>query len=353
MALLSVTVRHFRNLATGEVPLSSAVTLLVGQNAQGKTNFLEALLLLLAGISLRGQSDRDLVAWGHDGYRLHGPWMGEGVNPVEKERVVTVNPLRRRESGPRIPAVAFSPDDLMLVKGSPELRRRFLDEVAGQIRPRYLPELRRYQRAVSQRNRALKGDAAQTVLDSFDPLLAEAGSYVWSVREEVVASLQARVPDVLGALAPIDHMVIALERGGHAVTSTKAAFLAELERRRQEERIRGATLTGPHRDDLCIIVNGRSADLFASQGQQRSLALALKLASRDILEEVSGRQPVVLLDDVFSELDGVRRQALLRLMSRSRQQTVVTDTDREDIGEMADLRYAVEAGVLRPVQTGG
>ncbi len=349
MALLSLTARHFRNLAAEEVPLAPDITLIIGPNAQGKTNFLEALLLLLAGISLRGQSDRDLVAWGQDGYRLQGPWMGEGTDPVEKDRLVTVNPLRRRESGPRIPAVAFAPDDLLLVKGSPEGRRRFLDEVAGQIRPRYLPELRRYQRALSQRNRALKSDAAHSVVESFGPLLAEAGSYVWRVRDEVVASLCLRLPDVLGALAPVDRMEITLDRGGHAATATATDFLGELERRRGEERLRGVTLTGPHRDDLHISVNGRAADVFASQGQQRSLALALKLASRDILEEVSGRVPVVLLDDVFSELDGTRRRALLELMSRSRQQTVVTDTDREDIGDMASLRYAVEAGVLRPV----
>lgn len=349
MALLSLAVRHFRNLEAGDIPLAPSITLLSGGNAQGKTNVLEAILLLLAGLSLRGQSDRDMVRWGEAGYRLHGTWQEGSLHLVEKDRLVTLNPLRRRDTGPLIPAVAFGPDDLMLVKGGPELRRRFLDDVASQIRPRYLAELRRYQRALSQRNRSLKTDAPDSVLESFDPLLSEAGSFVWAVREEVVASLSARVPEVLWAIAPGERIALSLERGGHAPSASPGDFLQELIRRRGEERQRGMTLTGPHRDDLSITGNDRAADAYASQGQQRSMALALKLASRDILEEVSGRTPVVLLDDVFSELDARRRKALLTLMSRTVQQTVVTDTDRSELSDLAGLRYEVEAGVLRPV----
>ena len=352
MALLSLSIRHFRNLQAADVPLSPGITLLFGANAQGKTNFLEALLLLLCGLSLRGQSEKDMVAWGQDGYRLHGSWRDSespGDLPVEKDRLVTLNPLRRRDSGPLIPAVAFGPDDLMLVKGAPELRRRFLDDVAGQVRPRYVHELRRYQRALTQRNRALKAEAPDTVLESFDPLLVEAGAFVWAARQQVVAALQTKVPELLEAIAPYDRILLQLERGGHARTPEPGDLLSELHRRRGEERQRGATLTGPHRDDLRILGNDRAADVFASQGQQRSMALALKLASRDILEEGSGRTPVVLLDDVFSELDARRRGALLMLMTRSRQQTVVTDTDRSELQHQAALRYQVEAGAVRPV----
>jgi len=349
VALLSVGVRHFRNLETADIPLAPSVTLFTGANAQGKTNLLEAILLLLSGLSLRGQSDRDMVAFGEDGYRLHGIWEEGPGRRVEKERTVSLHPLRRRETGPRIPAVAFGPDDLMLVKGGPEFGRRFLDDVASQIRPRYLPELRRYQRALSQRNRSLKNGAPDAVIDSFDPLLAEAGSFVWAVRLEVVTALQAHVPDILAAIAPSDRMAVSLERGGHASSPDAARLMEELVGRRGEERRRGMTLTGPHRDDLRILANDRDAGAHASQGQQRSIALALKLASRDMLEEAAGRTPVVLLDDVFSELDGRRRDALLALVGRARQQTVVTDTDRAEIRGLAGLRYEVEAGAVRPV----
>jgi DNA replication and repair protein RecF len=246
--------------------------------------------------------------------------------------------------------VVFSPEDLAVVKGGPEGRRRLLDDLAVQLHPRYLRELRLYQRALVQRNRALKDGAPDAVLESFEAPLAESGSYLWERRLELVAAWEPATRAVLAGLAPEDALAMRLQRGGHAEAPTADAFRAELRRRQQEERERGMTLTGPHRDDLILSLNHDSAQRYASQGQQRTVALALKLGARTLLAQALNRAPVVLLDDVLSELDGRRRDALMALVARADQQTVVTDTNADRYRALAPWHLTVEAGMIR---TGG
>lgn len=347
MPLSRLEIHQFRNIGSALLRPAHGLTVLLGANAQGKTNCLEAVMLLLTGLPLRGQPDREMVQWGTEGYRLNGDWSDDAATVVRKERSVALHPWRRRETGPRLPAVAFGPNDVLLVKGSPEGRRRFLDELGTQVWPRYGRELRSYQRLLTQRNRALKTGADDGVVKSFEPLLAQAGSYVWDMRRQLVESLANFVPWVLGPLAPGEQLDVRLQRGGHASVPTAAAFLAELETRRVDERLRGMTLTGPHRDDLVLLLEGRPAETAASQGQQRTIALALKLAAREALESAHGRRPVVLLDDVLSELDARRQEALLELVGASAQQTFVTDTDGRGLVSLAGACYAVESGKVR------
>jgi DNA replication and repair protein RecF len=241
----------------------------------------------------------------------------------------------------------FSPDDVLVVKGGPEGRRRLLDLLLSQMHPHSVRQLRVFQRAVAQRNRALKGGAADAVLDSFAPALAESGAYVWARRRELIALLAPELASVAARLAPADTPALALARGGHADTDDAAGLLRELDRRRGEERARGLTLTGPHRDDLEIRLNGRSARLYGSQGQQRTLALGLKMAARTVLEHHVGIPPVVLLDDVLSELDDTRRRALLDLVAAGTQQTVVTDAQGDGYRDLAARRLLVDGGRIR------
>lgn len=343
MSLTSLKIENFRNIKWAHLILSPHLTLLVGDNAQGKTNGLEAISLLLSGTALRGQSEREMVAWGETYYRLTGDWLeGDGVS--HRERSVGFSPLRRRQASRAIPTVSFSPDDILLIKGSPELRRRFLDQIVAQIHPRYRRELHTYQRALSQRNRALKDQASASVLQSFEPILAASGAYVWHQREEILESLNPVLCATIASLAPEERVGIHLVPGTQGQGRDAEALAAQYRLRLHEERARGVTLTGPHRDDLLVEINGRPANLYASQGQQRTLVLGLKLASRRVLEEQLGQRPVVLLDDVLSELDESRRHHLLTLMSSEHQQTIVTDTETRSFGALSPKVIRVSRG---------
>lgn len=343
MSLARIAIENFRNIRRANIVLSPRLTLLVGDNAQGKTNGLEAISLLLSGTPLRGQSEREMVAWGEGYYRLTGDWVDrDHITP--RERSVGLNPVRRRVASPMIPTVSFSPDDTLLIKGSPELRRRFLDQLAAQIHPRYRRELHTYQRALSQRNRALKDQESATVIQSFEPILAASGSYLWHQRQALLDRFRPIMVSTIGTLAPQEAADLRLVPGTHGHELEAESLVAQYRLRLNEERARGITLTGPHRDDLLVEVNGRPAGQYASQGQQRTLALALRLASRVVLEQELDQRPVVLLDDVLSELDEGRRHHLLALMSADHQQTIVTDTETRSFGALNPKVIRVTAG---------
>jgi DNA replication and repair protein RecF len=346
--LRTLSAKNFRNLDVTDLTLDDRLTLLVGANAQGKTNCLEAIMLLVGRVALRGQSERDMVATGESTYHLAGEWVDESGRPHRLERAVMLAPYRRRVVGPVIPAVSFTPDDLWMIKGSPESRRHYLDSLGAQLSPRYRHELGRFQRAVSQRNKALKEGASDSVLESFEAVLAEAGSFLWARRFDLVGRLGAVLGPLLAELAVTEVVTVSLEFGGQPDDPTTSGLARRLAENRPLDRARGMTSTGPHRDDLRLTVNGRPADTHASQGQQRLLALALKLAGRALLEEATGIRPLVLLDDVLSELDARRQSALLHLMSQAGQQTVVTGTEVRSFGALDPLVCEVTAGRVRP-----
>lgn len=348
MPLTQLIIRNFRNIEDAGVPLSGRLTLIVGANAQGKTNCLEAVSLILSGVSLRGHHEREMVAHGHKEYRVAGRWQERDGQETRLERLVSIEPLKRRREGPLIPSVAFTPDDLWIIKGAPEARRRFLDELATQISPRYARELKRYQRALAHRNRALKEGAGEAVIGSFEPLLSESGQFIWDMRENLVDQLRLALVMAMDRLAVGEQVQLQFVRGGRAL-SLSETLMEQLERRRAEEKVRGMTLTGPHRDDLLVMLEGNPADSFASQGQQRTVALGLKLAARGLLEVNTGRRPVVLLDDALSELDVARRQALLGLMAEEEQQTIVTDTESRTFGVLDPLILRVFQGQISPL----
>jgi len=328
--------RDFRAYEHVELHLDPGVNIFIGPNASGKTSILEALGLLATGRSFRGASDIELVRGGCSAYLVRARLDGRlGSRIVEMRyaapaggvpgrRTVSLNGDQVPHAGDflgLVPLVSFSPDDLALVKGGPAVRRRFLDSFLGQTSPAYREALTRYYRTLAQRNalladmgsRRLAGGAAARLLEPWDEtLVAEAGT-VQEAREEACGILG---PSAAAAFAEIDG-------GSLEVLYRPAVFNPG---RREDELRRGVTLTGPHRDEVVLVADGRDSRRFASQGQQRSIVLALKLASVKRLEETLGESPVLLLDDVMSELDPGRRASLLPLLWRG--QAFVTTTDR-------------------------
>jgi len=341
--LLSLHLRDFRNVASADLEPSPHTTVLVGPNGQGKTNLLEAVYVLSTLKPLRAVRLAELVRFGTTCARVEGDFDGPGGT---RRVAVEVAPGGRtafldgkaQESldgyFEGLAAVCFSPDDLLLVKGGPELRRRFLDRAAFNRWPAVLGEAREYLRALRERNAALR-NAAPDVEESFRSPLVRYGARLLVRRQALVAELAPRVArafrEICGPDAPEAELAYRPAAGmpPGAPEAELAARLAQvLEQRVVRDRERGYTSAGPHMDDLTLVLGGHGARPYGSQGQQRALVLALKIAEIENLRERLGRPPLLLLDDVSSELDPDKNGYLLRYLAGLPGQAFLTTTDR-------------------------
>lgn len=379
MFLNRLSLHRFRNLAEASLEFSPGLNLLVGRNGQGKTNLLEAVHLLALAHSPRARSERDCVAWGQksfvlrgEGQSLSGLTHAQSVEYGEDGARVKVQGVESRRLSALLGAfalVSFSPEDLELVRGGPMARRRFLDVLLCQIEPDYLDLLRRYQSAIKQRNAALKGMAqsafAETanVLDAFELGIAEAGSRMMLRRESLLAALkpwaQADYAQLSGGSEALG---LRLTRSVGSTTDSRSHSAGDTEanasesgdrlrdqlreallRHRPRDREEGGTSVGPHRDDMMIFLAGKGARDFGSQGQKRSIALSLRMAAAQLLRERLGMPPILLLDDVFAELDAGRQAALGELL-RERGQALVATPRQGEMPFPADAIFNVEGG---------
>jgi DNA replication and repair protein RecF len=359
MRILTLRLHQFRNYESACLRPAAGVTVLHGANAQGKTNLIEALYLCCVGRSHRTRRDADLVRWGAAAARVDAEAMREdgphGVSVVltpaqARKKQVRVNgaPVQRLgEMMGHLNAVLFSPEDLRLVKDGPEGRRRFLDMEMSQLQPAYFYALQRYARALAQRNDLLRqlaagrsSSALPDTLDAWDEQLAHFGGQIVQRRRAYMARLSERARAIHAELSGGREDLIL---GYGTAVPDEAGLLAQLRARRADDLRRGTTGLGPHRDDFSMLLNGHEARAFASQGQQRTIALALKLSELDVMHEALGEWPMLLLDDVMSELDAARRLMLVGRMDKV--QTIITCTRLEDLGGAAfEAAYRVEDG---------
>jgi len=362
--LLSLEIRDFRNIARASLEPSPRATILVGQNGQGKTNLLESIYLLATLKPLRGSRLAELVRFGAEQAQVEGRFDGPGgsrtvavqIAPGARIALLDGKPQERLDAYfEGLAAVCFSPDDLLLVKGGPEGRRRYLDRAAFNRWPAVLEEAREYVRALRARNAALRG-ASPEVEESFRGPLVRAAARLLVRRQALVGELAPRVSrafaEICGPLAPTAQLGyrpasgMRAEGGAEALSARLDEILAL---RVARDRERGYTSAGPHMDDLVLALDGRGARPFGSQGQQRALVLALKIAEIENLRTVLGRPPLLLLDDVSSELDPEKNEYLLRYLAALPAQAFLTATDRRLLepaaGEGA-VFYRVENGAF-------
>jgi DNA replication and repair protein RecF len=338
--------RDFRNYTSYSLEPHPRLTVLVGPNAVGKTNIIEALRVLTTGASFRRPRWPEMIRWDADdcSATAHAE-EGErrldiGVRIArDGTHTFLVNEQEKRGAGDiegRLPSVVFTPDDLDLVKGPPERRRAAADDLGAQLSPAYAKLRRDYGRVVRQRNALLKDGVSHSSLSAWDEQLVTLGGHLVVHRLRLVGRLMERAAGHYGALAPGESLGWAYDdrcglsgRAAEPIADTEAVMAAmrsQMESRGPEERRRATTLVGPHRDDIVLLLDGRDARAFASQGQQRSAALSWKLAEVDLIEEVSRVRPLLLLDDVMSELDAPRRAALGEVV-KGRTQAFVTTTN--------------------------
>jgi DNA replication and repair protein RecF len=342
LKLLSLHIQDFRNLAAVELAPSPRTTVLVGQNGQGKTNLLEAIYFLATLKPLRATRLQELVRFGchravvsakfegPGGERTLGVELGDGARTAYLDGKVQD---RFDDYFEGLAAVAFTPDDLLLVKAGPEGRRRFLDRAAFNRWPAVLGEAREYVRALRARNAALRrGDAE--VEASFRAPLARAGARLLSRRLALVAELAPRVEaafrEISGPAAPaaaLEYRAASGLRTDVAEAELVARLEAALASRLDRDRERGFTSVGPHADDATLALGGKGARFYGSQGQQRALVLALKIAEIENLRAMLRRPPLLLLDDVSSELDPAKNGFLLAYLASLPGQAFLTTTD--------------------------
>lgn len=344
MRLLQASIRNFRNLESAELEFGPRFTALIGQNGQGKTNTLEALYLIAALRPLRNVPRSALIRHGAEATQVEvtvdrqstGLTHALSLSLKGNSRVLQKDGKKAETGGflGHAVTVAFTPDDLALGKGSPEGRRRFLDRALLNVRPAYLVRALRFQKAIKERNRVLVDQGKDEVLDAYDQVIATEGAGIMVERARYIQELGPRAAGHFARIAaPAPSLSLAyaasLDEGldPNSEERTREAYLAKLLRRRPLDRKRRTTSVGPHHDDLELMLDGHRVKDRASQGQHRALALALKLAELTDLAERLREPPILLLDDMSSELDPVRSGQLFDCVRRLEGQVILTSTE--------------------------
>ena len=335
MRLRRLQLRNHRNYAHLDLSPGPGVNVFIGANGQGKTNLLEAVAMLALSASPRARREVELVGPVAGASRIEAEVETQGARievsislNVEGERarrVIEVDGARRRalDLPGHFRVTLFWPDDLGLVKAGPELRRRFLNQMLVQVQPGYAAALAGLRRVLEQRNSLLKrmaaGEAAADVLEAWDEALVKIGGEISAARAQAVLELE---PDVARCHAEI----AAGERLEIRYEGPPEDLAEAVHNSRPEDLRRGSTSVGPHRDDLRVLLDGKEARSYASQGQQRTAVVSLKLAEAELVTRRTGERPVLLLDDVLSELDGERRVALLQQVA-GEGQVIITSVE--------------------------
>ncbi|MFC0561295.1 DNA replication/repair protein RecF [Halalkalibacter alkalisediminis] len=351
MNLKQLTLRQFRNYKKVELAFDHQVNVFLGENAQGKTNIIEAIYVLALAKSHRTSKDKELIGWGDEFARIQGKLEKRSSN-LELELILSVkgkkgkiNGLEQKKLSEYIGAanvVLFAPEDLNLVKGSPQVRRRFLDMEMGQISRVYLHHLGLYQKVLLQRNHLLKslqiGKGSKEMLDILTDQMIVLAAEVTKRRFEFIKRLQKWAEPIHYDISrgkeelEIRYLSATNVSDEMDLSKIKEEFYQMYEKQKTREIQRGVTLFGPHRDDLGFSINGHDVQTYGSQGQQRTTALALKLAEIELIYSEIGEYPILLLDDVLSELDDYRQSHLLKTI-QDRVQTFVTTTNISGIDQ--------------------
>lgn len=332
MRIERITLTNFRNFSSAAVEFGPRRNLVLGPNAQGKTNLLEAIHILCVGRSHRDRKDENLVRFGETFYRIEGAIEHIGVRTTievaygDERKRIRVNAKETRPANliGLTPVVASSPEDIDLIKRSPAYRRTFLDMALSQLGREYLVTLQQYMRALAHRNVLIRqrqeGRVSRSEADVWDKAVVDLGERIVTARIAFLAEMEPKVGESFSAMsgAPAGAQLIYEPRGyglEGGASGVREGLTAALEATRHLELVRGFTLFGPHVDDFKFLCDGRDIRLFGSEGEQRTAVLALRCAEVSLIRAKAGYYPIVLLDDVFAELDEARSRALTSLIS--------------------------------------
>lgn len=343
MLLKNISLKNFTNYEEAECDFDDNINIFVGDNAQGKSNLLDAIYYIATISSSRKNKDSELIKWGRDYFSISAHFFNRfGDNKVDvkvlgNKKEVYLNNYKiekRKEYIGYLITVIFNPEDLYIIKGDPSLRRQYIDNELSTTDVEYFLNLIKYKKILEQRNILLKENRrkkiSNDIMEIWEDQLTNYGIKIIKKRLELIEKLQEiskkihfRITDNVEELHIEYHSIIDLKY-------IESSYRNLLKENRQKDIDRGYTSIGPHRDDLEILINGMSAKKFASQGQQRTISLSLKISEIEFIKEKTGEYPLLLLDDVLSELDKKRKHKLLEEIE-NKVQTIITTTDLNDI----------------------
>ncbi len=352
MYLEKLELKHFRNYEDVNVAFSPQVNVLIGKNAQGKTNLLESIYVLAMARSHRTSNDREMVTFKKDAALIRGG-VHQRLGNTKLELLISrkgkkakVNHLEKARLSQyigQLNVILFAPEDLALVKGAPSVRRRFIDMEFGQIDALYLHALTEYRAVLRQRNKYLKELQTKKATDKvyleiLSEQLSESGSQIIFKRLEFLQELEKYADKLHNQITQgKEHLQFQYESTlkeyqGKNVVELKQSLIEQYKTMMDKEIFQGTTLLGPHRDDVRFMLNDKNVQVYGSQGQQRTAALSVKLAEIDLMKEKTHEYPILLLDDVLSELDGARQTHLLKTI-QNKVQTFLTTPGLSDVAQ--------------------
>ena len=351
MRIKSLKIENFRNIKEIQIFPSDEMNVIYGENAQGKTNIIEAIWLFTGAKSFRGAKDEELKRFSCEKARLKIEFEAEKIEKsaqieINEKRIACLNekPLKSvSHLAGKFNAIIFSPTDLKLLSDGPKVRRKFLDMAICQLYPTYIEILRGYTKAVTQRNKILKdfknNSSVLPLLDVFENEIALSGEKIIKYRLRYIEILKEFIPEIYKGISN-GRENLEIE---YISSNTGENLLTDLKNSRKEDMFTYKTSVGPHRDDLEFKINGISAKNFGSQGQKRSVALSLKLAEAEILKKTTGEYPICLLDDIMSELDPKRQNFILNHIKEM--QTFLSCCDPETLKNLKEgKRFQIKSG---------
>lgn len=339
MKILELELKNYRNLEEKKINLDFSKILFTGKNAQGKTNILESIYFLSTLKSPRTANIQEISAFGKKGFKIISKIKKAGINISvnyeynEKIRTLKANGLKTTPKNFKniFSAVLFTTQDLMLLRGTPQDRREWLDEIISKIYPAYDERLSKYNKIRLQKNNFLKEYTGNEILlDVYNEQLCILGSNIIFLRKKFLKEFEKTTREKYKKISPKEELtffyVNSFLENEEQIEEISQKFTQKLREGKKEEIRRAQALIGPHRDDVFFFINEKEAVKYASQGQQRTIVLSLKLAELDFIEQKTGEKPVLLLDDILAELDDLRQNHLLKTIDK-KVQTIITSVD--------------------------
>ena len=351
MWISKIKIKDFRNYEEQEIELEKNVNVFYGENAQGKTNIIEAIFLCSMGKSFRAKQDKEMIKLDCQNSIVEIEYQksdrdGKIKIQLGNKKIVYVNGIKIKKLSEllgNLNVVMFTPDDINILKGGPQNRRRFLDIMISQLKPNYMHTLSLYSKTIEQRNNYLRQikeeQKPESMLDIWDEELSSYAVIISKYRKEFVEKIKEKIKNIHSEITDNKEDI---EIEYTTECDNKEKYLSLLKQRRKLDIIKGYTTKGIHRDDFVIYINKKQLNIYGSQGQHRTAMLSLKLSEVNIVEDEIGEKPVLLLDDFMSELDQKRRNHFLEKIENT--QVIITCTDKIDVENKNILIYNVKDG---------
>lgn len=354
MHIKEISLENFRNYEKQNIILNPDINIIYGNNAQGKTNIIEAIFLCSYGKSFRAKKDSDLIKFGEESAKVEVFYEkidreGKITAKIDNKKLFYINDINQKKISDvvgKINIVTFTPDDIEIIKDGPQRRRKFLDMMISSLKPNYIHLLNTYNKALEQRNNYLRQikfeNKSVNMLDIWDETLSEYSYKIFEYRKYFIDKFSNKLEVFHNLITKSGKEDIKIRYISNS--KDKESFLENLKKSRQIDIKRGFTATGVHRDDFMIYINNRPVAIFGSQGQQRTAVLTLKLCELQIVKDELNENPILLLDDFMSELDNQRRKSFFENIEGN--QVIITCTDKIELNKKAS-NFFVEKGVCK------